>query len=48
MDFEITIDGRTTGVNKGETILQAAMRLGIEVPVFCWHPKIDPGDPFVR
>jgi len=42
MDFEITIDGRTTGVHKGETILQAAMRLGIEVPVFCWHPKIDP------
>jgi NADH-quinone oxidoreductase chain G len=41
-DFEITIDGRTTGVQKGETILQVALRLGIEIPVFCWHPKIDP------
>ena len=34
MDFEITIDGRTTGVNKGETILQAALRAGIDIPVF--------------
>jgi NADH-quinone oxidoreductase chain G len=42
MDFEIEIDGRKAGVNKGETILQAAARIGIEIPVFCWHPKIDP------
>lgn len=42
MDFEITIDGQTTGVKKGETIIEVAYRLGIEVPVFCWHPKIDP------
>jgi len=42
MDFEITIDGQTVGVNKGETILEAARRIDIEIPVFCWHPKIDP------
>lgn len=42
MDFEITIDGQTIGVNKGETILEAARRAEIDIPVFCWHPKIDP------
>ena len=41
-DFDITVDGRTTGVTKGETILQVAQRLGIDIPVFCWHPHIDP------
>jgi len=41
-DFEIVIDGRTAEVSRGETILQVARRLGIEIPVFCWHPKIDP------
>lgn len=41
-DFEITIDGRVAAVRKGETILQVANRLSIDIPVFCWHPKIDP------
>ena len=42
VDFEITVDGQKTGVRKGETILHVAHRLGIDIPVFCWHPKIDP------
>lgn len=41
-DFEITMDGRAAAVKKGETILQVAYRLGVDIPVFCWHPKIDP------
>jgi NADH-quinone oxidoreductase chain G len=41
-DFEITIDGQAAGVSKGETILQVAYRLGIDIPIFCWHARIDP------
>nr|MDQ2731383.1 NADH-quinone oxidoreductase subunit NuoG [Armatimonadota bacterium] len=29
-------------VDKGKTILQAARQLGLEIPVFCYHDKLDP------
>jgi len=37
---KITIDGQDIDVPEGITILQAIERLGIEVPVFCYHPKL--------
>ncbi len=37
-----TIDGRSATVAKGTTVLQAALGMGIDVPFFCWHPKLKP------
>jgi len=36
----ITIDGKQYQVDENQTILQAAVHLGIEIPYFCWHPKL--------
>ena len=38
----LTIDGQPVSVPKGSTIWMAAERLGIEVPIYCYHPKMDP------
>jgi hypothetical protein len=40
----LTIDGRqvTLTVPKGTLVVDAAAKLGIEIPVFCSHPKLDP------
>ncbi len=38
----ITIDGRTLQVEEGLTILQAAQRVGIEIPALCYHPDLGP------
>lgn len=36
----LTIDDREIEVPEGMTVLQAAEMLGIEIPVFCYHPKL--------
>ncbi|MEW5993638.1 MAG: 2Fe-2S iron-sulfur cluster-binding protein, partial [Candidatus Zixiibacteriota bacterium] len=36
----LTIDGRSTSVPRGTTVLKAARQLGIHIPTFCWHPKL--------
>src|SRR6266567_5986997 len=36
----LTIDGRTITVEKGKTVLQAAIENGISVPYYCYHPGI--------
>ena len=36
----LTIDGREVSVKKGSTVLDACREHGIEVPTFCWHPKL--------
>lgn len=36
----IIIDGKEYSVKQNQTILQAAVELGIEIPYFCWHPKL--------
>jgi NADH dehydrogenase/NADH:ubiquinone oxidoreductase subunit G len=36
----LKIDGREVTVEKGTTILDAAARLGIEIPVICYHPHL--------
>jgi NADH-quinone oxidoreductase subunit G len=38
----LTIDGRQVTVPRGSTVLEAARELGIEIPTFCWHPKLKP------
>src|SRR2546425_1149878 len=36
----LTIDGRPITVEKGKTVLQAALEHGISVPYYCYHPAI--------
>ena len=37
---KLTIDGREVAVEKGTTVLQAAIQSGISVPYYCYHPGI--------
>jgi NADH-quinone oxidoreductase subunit G len=37
---KITIDGKPIEVEKGTTLLEAAQRLGVYVPRYCYHPKL--------
>ncbi len=37
---KITIDGQAFEVADGRTIIEAARDNGIEIPHFCWHPKL--------
>jgi NADH-quinone oxidoreductase subunit G len=36
----LTIDGQTLAVEKGRTVLQAALDAGIDVPYYCYHPAL--------
>jgi NADH-quinone oxidoreductase subunit G len=36
----LTIDGRPLTVEKGKTVLQAAIEHGIQVPYYCYHPGL--------
>src|SRR4051812_7129858 len=36
----LTIDGRQLTVEKGKTVLQAAIEHGIKVPYYCYHPGL--------
>src|SRR5687767_4065437 len=36
----LTIDGRQVTVEKGRTVLQAAIECGVKVPYYCYHPGI--------
>ncbi len=36
----LTIDGQSVTVEKGKTILQAAIERGVSVPYYCYHPGI--------
>jgi NADH-quinone oxidoreductase subunit G len=38
----LTIDGRSVSVPKGSLVWAAAQKLGIEIPIYCYHPKMDP------
>jgi NADH-quinone oxidoreductase chain G len=37
----LTIDGKQVTVEDGTTILRAAEKLGIEIPTFCFHDKLE-------
>ena len=34
------LDGREISFEAGETVIQAAWRVGIEIPHYCWHPGL--------
>jgi NADH-quinone oxidoreductase subunit G len=38
----LTIDGQTVSVPEGTLIVDAAKQIGIDIPVFCYHPKMEP------
>ncbi len=38
----LTIDGHPVTVPEGTLVVDAAKILGIDVPVFCYHPKMEP------
>lgn len=38
---KLTIDGREIEVEAGTTVLQAARRLDTEIPVFCYHERLE-------
>jgi NADH-quinone oxidoreductase subunit G len=38
----IHIDGKEVSVPKGTLIVDAAKQVGIDIPVFCYHPKLKP------
>ena len=38
----LTIDGQQVTVPAGTLIVDAAKRIGIDIPVFCYHPKMEP------
>jgi NADH-quinone oxidoreductase subunit G len=38
----LTIDGKTVTVPAGTLIVDAAREIGIDIPVFCYHPKMEP------
>src|SRR5206468_1338395 len=41
-DINLTIDGHKLTVAAGTLIVEAAKTVGIEIPVFCYHHKLDP------
>lgn len=38
----LTIDGRQISVPEGTLIVNAAKQVNIDIPVFCYHPKMEP------
>ncbi|MCA2001850.1 MAG: NADH-quinone oxidoreductase subunit NuoG [Chloroflexi bacterium] len=38
----LSINGKTAVVPEGTTIVDAAKSVGIDIPVFCYHPKLEP------
>ncbi|MBC7286472.1 MAG: (2Fe-2S)-binding protein, partial [Armatimonadetes bacterium] len=39
-DVALTIDGLHVRVPEGTTIMEAAARVGIQIPKLCYHPKL--------
>lgn len=38
----VTIDGRTVRVPAGTLVVEAAKQAGVHIPVFCYHPRLEP------
>jgi NADH-quinone oxidoreductase subunit G len=38
----LTIDGIEVTVPSGTLVVDAAKKIGVEIPVFCYHPKLEP------
>lgn len=41
MKVNLTIDGRQVTVDAQATVLEAAKSIGIEIPTFCYHPRLE-------
>ncbi|MBT3712346.1 MAG: 2Fe-2S iron-sulfur cluster binding domain-containing protein [Anaerolineae bacterium] len=41
-DITLTIDGKEVSVPDGTLVVDAAKKAGIDIPVFCYHPKMEP------
>jgi len=39
---QVTIDNKKVEVPNGTLIVEAAKAVGVEIPVFCYHPKLQP------
>ena len=37
---KLIIDGQEIEFQQGQTVIQAALKHGIDIPHFCWHPKL--------
>ena len=42
MPITVTIDGRSTSVEEGTTILRAAHDMGIVIPTLCHNDAVEP------
>jgi len=40
--ISIVIDGKKVQVDKGNTLMQAAKKMGIHIPALCYHEKLKP------
>jgi len=38
----LIIDGKTVTVPPGTMVVDAAKKIGIDIPIFCYHPKMEP------
>ena len=38
----LSIDGKSVTVPAGTVIVDAAKKVGIDIPIFCYHPKMEP------
>ena len=38
----LTINGQAVTVEKGTLLIEAAKQAGVDVPHFCYHPKLKP------
>src|SRR5438552_14284390 len=38
----VIIDGKEAQVPRGTLLVEAAKQAGIEIPIFCYHPKLKP------
>ena len=38
----ITVNDQPLQVPKGELIVESVKRLGLEIPIFCYHPRMKP------
>jgi NADH-quinone oxidoreductase subunit G len=41
-EVTLTIDGKSVTVPAGTLVVDAAKKIGIDIPVFCYHPKMEP------
>jgi NADH-quinone oxidoreductase subunit G len=42
MAINLTIDGKPVSVPPGTVVADAAKKAGVNIPVFCYHPKLEP------